>query len=311
MELDAQAVKPVSLEVPINTEMIAAYAARVGDTRALASDCSVAPLTFVLSIRRGFSPDVPLPPDSFAMYGGHDLTFHRAMHAGQTYRVQARIVDTYEKSGRSGRMWIVVRRADVSDPTGRPVAEMVERQVVRRRSSMEKQGKDQAAQGWPAVDRHRPTNHTAPAGQPILSPDIGDELGPLLRQAPDAARIAGYADENHVYENLFVDPGFARRLGYRDVIVPGPMQTAFLEQFLQQQLPGFTLESISVTFRMSVIGGDPLSLSGVVTELDEGSTGTRITCDVMIANADGERATIGQATLRRDDRSPRAGATSL
>lgn len=300
MNISPEAKQPVHSEVHVSRDDIAAYVARVEDAQALGGDVSIAPPTFVLSIRRGFFPDVPLPPDSFAMYGGHDLTFHQRMRAGQTYHVQSQIIDAYEKHGRSGRMWVVARQATVSDRAGQPVAELIERQIVRSRANMEKQGKEQAAQGWQTAEHrdHPAVGESAPyISQPDRTLEIGDTLGPLLRRSPGSEIIAGYADNSHVYENLFVSESFARRLGYRNVIVPGPMQSAYLEQFLRQQLPGMGLRSLSVTFRISVISGDPMHISGVITEIEDAPQGRVLTCDIMIENRDGERATVGQAIL--------------
>ncbi len=300
MKISAKARQPVHSEVHVSCDDIAAYVARVEDAQARSGDPNLAPPTFVLSIRRGFFPDVPLPPDSFAMYGGHDLIFHQPMRAGHTYHVQSQILDAYEKHGRSGRMWVIARQATVSDSAGQPVAELIERQIVRSRSNMEKQGKEQAALGSQGVEpvAHAILDESTPCvTQPNRVVEIGDMLGPLRRRSPDSEIVAGYADNNHVYENLFVSPAFARRLGYRNVIVPGPMQSAYLEQFLRQQLPDKILRSLSVTFRISVISGDPMFIRGVVTEIEEAPQGHTLTCDLMIENRDGERATVGQATL--------------
>ena len=281
--------------------MIRAYAARVGDEETLASDCAVAPPTFVLSLRRGFSPDVALPPESFAMYGGHDLTFHAALRAGHRYEVRARVIDSYEKSGRTGHMLIVVRRAEITDQQGRLVTEMIERQVVRRRSPESNVLSPEVAE----VNRGELSTQDSALELSTqdsalsTSVDVGDSLGPTLRRAPSPADITGYANDNHVYESLFVEQAFARRLGYRDVIVPGPMQTAFLEQFLRRQLPGWSLDSIGITFRMSVITDDWIKLSGVITELQENESGATVTCDLVIETADGERATTGHASLTK------------
>ena len=118
--------------VRVTGEMIAAYARAVGDDTTLAGPLEEAPPTFCLALGLGMKPDVPLPPGLFGVYGGHDLEFHRPIRAGETYHIRARIVDVYEKSGRTGALTVVVREAEVMDAAGRLAARITERQIVRQ-----------------------------------------------------------------------------------------------------------------------------------------------------------------------------------
>src|ERR1043166_216797 len=93
-------------EITVTPAMISAYVRAVGDTPAPSDE---APPTFCLSMRRGMTPAVALPPDTLGRYGGHDLEFHHPIRAGETYRITGRIVEVYEKMGRSGTLTVVVR----------------------------------------------------------------------------------------------------------------------------------------------------------------------------------------------------------
>jgi hypothetical protein len=128
---------------------------------------------------------------------------------------------------------------------------------------------------------------------------LGDEIGPRQRAGPQAAQIAAYVGTSGIRGSLFTDPVYARALGYRDVIAPGPMLTAFLEQFLRSELPGWQLERLSTTFRLPTIAGAHLLLRGAVTEHHEMTDGERIVCDLVIEHPDRESAVTGTATLRR------------
>lgn len=118
--------------ITVTREMIHAYAASVDDHDTLAGDCLSAPPTFFLSLRRGMTPEITLPPGSVSMYGGHDLIFHLAIRAGETYHIRAHLADVYDKSGRSGLLTIIVREALAATLDGTPVVEIVERQIIRR-----------------------------------------------------------------------------------------------------------------------------------------------------------------------------------
>ena len=121
--------------VTVTAEMIAAYAAAVGDPCADTA-AEEAPPTFCLALRRGMTPEIALPPELFGVYGGHDLEFHRPIRAGVAYRISGRIADVYEKIGRSGTLMIVVREATIRDATGQVAARIVERQIVRQRPAI-------------------------------------------------------------------------------------------------------------------------------------------------------------------------------
>src|SRR5262245_58722002 len=129
--------------------------------------------------------------------------------------------------------------------------------------------------------------------------DLGHELGPERRPGPQRDEIAAYVHAADIAESLFTEPRLARALGYRGVVVPGPMLAAFLEQFVRRQVRGWQLERLSTTFRVPTIAGDPLILRGVVTEHHVIAGGERIVCDLLIEHGDGEHAVTATATLRR------------
>jgi acyl dehydratase len=133
----------------------------------------------------------------------------------------------------------------------------------------------------------------------VASPDLGHEFGPRQRPTPGPEQIAAYVGAADTAELLFTDPVAARALGYRGLVVPGPMLAAFLEQFLRQELPGWSLERLSTTFRVPTISGDTVILRGVVTEHHELADGERIVCDLVIEHDNGEHAVTSTATLRR------------
>jgi acyl dehydratase len=130
--------------------------------------------------------------------------------------------------------------------------------------------------------------------------DLGHEFGPIVRTTPDGAGVAAYIGAADMTEPMFSEPALARALGYRGLVVPGPMLAAFLEQFVRAELPDWRIERLSVTFRIPTIVGDKLVLRGVVTEHHELADAERIVCDVLIEHREGERAVTGTATLRRE-----------
>jgi hypothetical protein len=129
---------------------------------------------------------------------------------------------------------------------------------------------------------------------------LGDEIGPRQHTAPQTAQIAAYVGASNVREALFTDLAYAQSLGFRGVVVPGPMLAAFIEQFLRVELQGWRLERMSTTFRLPTIAGDTIVLRGAITEHHEMADGERVVCEVVLEHADGDRAVTGTATLRKN-----------
>jgi hydroxyacyl-ACP dehydratase HTD2-like protein with hotdog domain len=276
-------------EVTVTAEMIGAYVRAVGDTPAPSGE---APPTFCLAMRRGMMPEVALPPDVFGVYGGHDLEFHQPIRAGESYRITGSIAEVYEKIGRSGTLTVVVRDAVVAARDGKTVARIVERQIVRQRPKT----------AAPAVTRAQPPQPSGvddPVERSVPAIDLGHELAAWHRPTPTPDAIARYVHAADIMEPLFTSTPVARALGYRDVVVPGPMLAAFLEHFVRRRLPGWRLERLGATFRVPTITGDAITLGGVVTERHELPDGERIVADLVLTHSDGERAVTGTATLRR------------
>ncbi len=135
---------------------------------------------------------------------------------------------------------------------------------------------------------------------------LGDELGPRQRAAVSAAEVAAYVGAGQMREQLFTDAAYAQRLGFADIIVPGPMLTAFIERFLRAELPGWRLQRLSTTFRVPTPIDRSLVFRGAITEHHELADGERLVCDILIEHHDpqpdrthGERAVTGTATLYR------------
>lgn len=129
--------------------------------------------------------------------------------------------------------------------------------------------------------------------------DLGHTLGPLRHPGLSKERIAAYLQAAQFTGSFFYDLTFARSVGYRGIIVPGPLLAALVEQFLRRELPGWEMERVSTTLRVPTVTGDPLLFHGAVTERHETPRGSRIVCDVVIGHRDADNALTATATLRR------------
>lgn len=245
------------------------------------------PLGLALALRGGPRPSVELAPDTVSVHAGHVLIAHRALEPERRYRVLARIADVFEKSGRSGPLTVVVRTAELRDESNALVVALREQQIARWRREADPSPRHRAA---PPIEPLRSEGPEHPL-------DIGSTIGIERRRAPSAESVGSYAGSIGGGEPLFSDSRFARRLGYADVIVPGPVQSALLENLLASNLPDWDLTEISVSFRVSVTAGEPIALIALVTEIDDHAG--RLVADLTLENSSGERAAVGTASLRR------------
>jgi hydroxyacyl-ACP dehydratase HTD2-like protein with hotdog domain len=242
------------------------------------------PLGLALALRGRPRPAVELAAEVVGVHAGHTLVARRPFVRGRRYRLLARIAEIFEKSGRSGPLTVIARSSELRDDAGAIVVAIREQQIARWRGS--------PAVPRPILARTAREGRLAPEG--VI--DIGATIAVEHRLAPDRHMVHGYAGSLSGVEPLFSDADFARRLGFADVIVPGPIQSALLEGLLARHLPGWDLVDLSLSFRISVIAAEPITLSALVTELDQRDR--RLVVDLTIENSHGERAAVGTATLR-------------
>jgi acyl dehydratase len=96
----------------------------------------IAPPTFAITFRdeaadtnallRELGTDI-----SRVLHGEQEFEIHRPLQPGRTYLCRAKVVDIYEKSGKSGPMAFVVRETTITDGDGEIVATMRGVTVVR------------------------------------------------------------------------------------------------------------------------------------------------------------------------------------
>ena len=96
----------------------------------------IAPPTFSISFRDEAADSGALLRDlgvdiSRLLHGKQEFEIHRQLVPGETYLCRTKVVDIYEKAGRSGPMAFVVRETAVTDRTGEIAVTMRQVTVVR------------------------------------------------------------------------------------------------------------------------------------------------------------------------------------
>ncbi len=96
----------------------------------------IAPPTFSISFRDEAADSGALLRDlgvdiSRLLHGEQEFEIHRQLVPGETYLCRTKVLDVYEKTGRSGPMAFVVRETAVTDRTGEIAVSMRQVTVVR------------------------------------------------------------------------------------------------------------------------------------------------------------------------------------
>lgn len=96
----------------------------------------IAPPTFPITFRDETADSAALLRDlgvdiSRVLHGEQEFELFRQLTPGETYLCRAKVVDIYDKTGRSGPMAFVVREIAVTDRAGEIVATMRQTTVIR------------------------------------------------------------------------------------------------------------------------------------------------------------------------------------
>jgi 3-methylfumaryl-CoA hydratase len=162
--------------------------------------------------RGSFLPPVELPRRMFA---GGEVVLHAPLTVGSTVRREARVASVTEKSGRSGRLVLVVVEITLYDERDRPAVE--ERQDLIYR---------EAAPGPPAEVTPEPVEV---AGAPFTR--AGEWAWNL---ATDPALLMRFSAATANPHRIHYDWPYATRVeGYPGLVVHGPLMTLALAEVLR------------------------------------------------------------------------------
>ena len=127
---------------PITKDEILKFAAALGETNPLYTDEEaaaqgpygglVAPPTFVTRLRpQKMTPEHMPRFGKVGFDGGRDLESFTPVRPGDALKMVSTIHDIYEKTGRSGTMYFIVLRNEITNQNGEKVA-LVDHRIVQR-----------------------------------------------------------------------------------------------------------------------------------------------------------------------------------
>lgn len=130
----------------------------------------------------------------------------------------------------------------------------------------------------------------------IADVEFGAELEPF---EPDTSLKATSTFAEAVGWGLggrFRDHEAARKEGLPGALVPGIMAMGFLTSMIHRWSPAARVEYVDTVFRAPMIADEPLTISAVVTDVEEESGIVQL--DLTVKNAANETRVFGTANVR-------------
>ena len=94
----------------------------------------------------------------------------------------------------------------------------------------------------------------------------------------------------------FSDHEAARKEGLAGAMVPGILSQGYLVAMIHNWAPDAEILSVDTVFRAPVIADEAHSITGVVTDIDEGEG--KVEIDLTVANEKGETRVFGTAQVK-------------
>ena len=252
--------------------------------------------------------DVPLPFNSYGLNGGSDWQFLRPAYVGDWVTRQFKVVDIFEKQGRSGPLVFIVRREIQTNQHGDAISVADRVSIHRSRPAGEDvQAVNDAGEGLesvvispPAPDHTVPrTIHTAGEQRNFEDMSVGMELDQVIKGPLTTTHLVRWAAANGNYARIHWDLPFAQiHQGLSNVVVNGSLKNQYLGQLMIKLAgPQGWFKRFYVEHRGMDYPGDIITASGVVTAVREVNGYGHVDCEVNLTNNLGDTTATGRGTV--------------
>ena len=252
--------------------------------------------------------DVPLPFNSYGLNGGSDWQFLRPAYTGDWVTRQFKIMDIFEKEGRSGPLVFIVRRETQTNQHGDAIS-VADRVSIHRSRPPEEEvaAVADSGQGLQSVLISPPeADHTVPRSVHPLSQQkhfedisVGMGLDKVVKGPITTTHLVRWAAANGNYARIHWDLPFAQiHQGLPNVVVNGSLKNQYLGQ-LMIKLAGSEgwFKRFYVEHRGMDFPGDIITASGTVSAIREVGNYGYVDCEVKLTNNRGDQTAIGKGTV--------------
>ena len=131
---------------------------------------------------------------------------------------------------------------------------------------------------------------------------VEDDI-PAMMKNPSRAQLFMYSAISWNVHRIHYDRDFALTEEHPDVLVHGPLQGAFLGQFMTDWIsPYGTLKKLAYSNRGRVLPEEPFIMKGRVTGKESEGELNLVSCDIWDENKAGEKVVVGSATVHLPSR---------
>ena len=252
--------------------------------------------------------EVPLPFNSYGLNGGSDWQFLRPAYVGDWITRRFRIVDIFEKQGRSGPLVFVVRRETQTNQDGDAISVADRVSIHRSRPPGEEvkaiadagEGLNSVVISPPAPGQTVPRAvHTPGAQKHFEDVSVGMELEQVVKGPLTTTHLVRWAAANGNYARIHWDLPFTQiHQGLGNVVVNGSLKNQYLGQLMIKLAgPEGWFKRFYVEHRGMDYPGDIITASGVVTAVREVGGYGYVDCDVNLTNNRGDQTATGRGTV--------------
>ena len=248
--------------------------------------------------------EVPLPFNSYGLNGGSDWQFLRPCPVGTWITRRFRMLDIFEKQGRSGPLVFIVREETQTDQSGNIINKA--KRVSIHRALPEGDTPDTVALANdtlqdvivappnPEVILPKP-EHTKTSQRYFEDVSVGDKLEEVIKGPMTTTHLIRWAAANGNYARIHWDLPFAQlHQGLKNVVVNGSLKNQYLGQLLikfageEGWFKRFYVEHRGMDFP-----GDTITAAGTVTKTYESEGYGHVECQVSLTNNRGETTASG------------------
>lgn len=263
---------------------------------------------------------VPLPFNSYGLNGGSDWQFLRPPYVGEWITRQFRILNIYQKQGRSGPLVFVERQETQTNQNGHVILLARHASIHRGLPSGDEVARVAAdGQDLRSVPISPPGPNDSPVDARNGSPNdsierakaqhppqrffedivVGSELEPVVKGPITTTHLVRWAAANGNYARIHWDLPFAQvHQGLQNVVVNGSLKNQYMGQ-LMVEFAGQSgwFKRFLVQHRGMDYPGDVLTAAGRVTGVREIEGIGYVDCQVGLSNSRGHLTASGQATV--------------
>ena len=222
-------------------------------------------------------------PQAGLIHGGDTYESFKPIFVGDVVFARNKVVDAFEKLGRSGRMVFLIRECSLLDAHGDYYCRSLTTAIMKE--ELFTAGLQLVKEKSHLLSKRQPL-------QALLSPaalQVGDELPRLALPAIGRAMIFRYAGLVDDFNPLHTDDQAARKLGFEKIIAHGMIGVS-LQLNMAREWFGTScrLQKLSLRFGVPVYVDDVLESSGKVCALFYGQAEDTVECDLYLHNQHGQ-----------------------